>query len=438
MTTANNLRSIALQAYIYAYPMVLMEITRRVSTNVEAPTGFYAPMNQFAHMRAFPDHTFTDVVRANVDTLYSAVWLDVSKEPVVLSATDTGGRYYMLPMLDMWTDVFAVPGSRTTGTGAANFAIVGPTWQGDLPDDVELIRCPTSMGWMIGRTQTNGAADYETVHQIQNGYQITPLSQWGQAYTPPKVTVNATWDTKTPPPVQVDRMTAQTYFELFAELLKANPPQEMDWNMVKLLLQLGIVAGETLNFASLPTATQQALEQATAAAPKLILHKKAGERINGWDIAREVMGDYGTSYLQRAYVARIGLGANVPEDAIYPLSVVDSAGHAYSGKHRYVLHFDSQQLPPVSGFWSVTMYNSEGYFVGNPIKRYAIGDRDPLVFNPDGSLDLYIQHESPGSDKEANWLPAAADAFNLVLRLYWPDMDILTGTWNPPPVNRVG
>lgn len=437
MKTSNNLRSIALQAYVYAYPLVLMEITRRVSTNVEAPIGFYAPMNQFTHMRAFPDHTFTDVVRANVDTLYSAVWLDVSQEPVVLSVADTGGRYYMLPMLDMWTDVFAVPGSRTTGTGAANFAIVGPTWQGNLPDDVELIRCPTSIGWIIGRTQTNGAADYETVHQIQNGYQITPLSQWGQAYTPPKAAVNAAWDTKTPPPVQVDRMTAQTYFELFAELLKANPPQEMDWNMVKLLRQLGMVAGEPLDFASLPTATQQALEQATEDAPKLILHKKAGERINGWDIAREVMGDYGTSYLQRAYVARIGLGANVPEDAIYPLSVVDGAGQAYSGQHRYVLHFDQSQLPPVSGFWSVTMYDSQGYFVDNPIKRYAIGDRDPMVFNSDGSLDIYIQHDSPGSDKEANWLPASADAFNLVLRLYWPNMDILTGAWNPPPVNRV-
>jgi hypothetical protein len=324
---ADRTHEIGIQAYIYAYPMILMEMTRRVSTNVEAPRGPAAPMNQLAHLRAFPDHTFREVVRPNADTLYSIVWFDVSKEPMVLSVCDTGGRYYMLPMLDMWTDVIATPGSRTSGTKAASFAIVGPKWQGDLPDGVEPIRSPTRIGWIIGRTQTNGAADYENVHQIQDGYKLTPLSQWGKSYMPPaKVPVNATWDMKTPPPVQVAKMNAEAYFELFAKLLKDNPPHEADWNMVEQLKQIGIIPGEDFDLSRLSAEEQKALERAVGDAQKIIAEKQTGEVVNGWQIAREMMGNYGTSYSQRALIALIGLGANVPEDAVYPLSKVDSEG----------------------------------------------------------------------------------------------------------------
>jgi hypothetical protein len=306
---------IGVQAFVYAYPMVMMEITRRVSTNVETPQGPFAPMNQLAHLRAFPDHTFREVVRPNADTLYSILWFDVADEPVVLSVPDTGGRYYMLPMLDMWTDVFAAPGSRTTGTGRAHFVILGPGWNGSLPEGVEPIRSPTSMGWMIGRTQTNGAADYENVHRIQDEFRVKPLSRWGKAHAPRRGQVNPSWDTKTPPPIQIESMSAARYFELFAELLEANPPHELDWNMVQLLEQIGIVPGEDFEFSALPRSTQRALESAMPRALRLIEGKRVGESINGWSIAREVMGNYGTSYLQRAHVARIGLGANVPGDA---------------------------------------------------------------------------------------------------------------------------
>ncbi len=429
---------IGVQAYIYAYPMIMMEITRRVSTNVEALTGLRVPMNQFGHLRAFPDHTFKDVVRPNADTLYSSVWFDVSKEPQVLSISDTGGRYYMLPMLDMWTDIIAAPGSRTSGTKAANFAIVGPTWQGDLPDGVESVRSPTNIGWIIGRTQTNGTADYENVHRIQDGYKLTPLSQWGKSYMPPaKVPVNSTWDMNTPPPVQVAKMSAKAYFELFAKLLKDNPPHELDWNMVEQLKQIGIVPGKDFNFSQLSSEKHKALERAVGDAQKMIAEAHLGEAVNGWQIARELMGNYGTSYLRRAFIALIGLGANVPEDAVYPISNVDSEGTPYNGSHRYVIHFDKGELPPIRGFWSLSMYGEEMYFVDNPIRRYAIGDRDQLQFNKDGSLNIYIQHASPGKDKESNWLPAPKGDFDLVLRAYWPRLEVLTGDWNPPAVKRV-
>ena len=429
---------VGVQAYIYAYPMILMEVTRRVSTNVAQLTYLRAPMNQFAHAPAFPDHTFREVVRPNADTLYSILWFDVSMEPVVVSIPDTAGRYYMLPMLDMWTDIFAAPGSRTSGTGEAHYAIVGPGWEGSLPYDVEPIRSPTSMGWMIGRTQTNGAADYSNVHRIQEGYRVTPRSRWRRPYTPPADSpVNSSWDMKTPPPVQTDQMSAEEYFELFAELLKKNPPHELDWNMVALLRQIGIVPGEDLDFSELPRDTQRALERALPLGRRMIEEKatRAGESVNGWLIARELMGNYGTSYLQRAYIARVGLGANVPEDAVYPMSVVDGNGETYNGRHRYVLHFDD--APPVNGFWSLAMYDSEGYFVDNPIARYSIGDRDELKFDSDGSVEICIQHDSPGPDKESNWLPAPKGEFNLVLRLYRPGTGILTGAWNPPTVRRV-
>jgi hypothetical protein len=197
---SDDIREIAIDTYLYAYPLVLMELTRRTMTNVDAPTPTgKAPMNQFSHVRAFPDPTFTDVVRPNADTLYSMLWYDVAKEPLIVSVPDSAGRYYLLPMLDLWSDVFASPGARTTGTGAQTFAIVGPLWQGDPPAGTRMLRSPTSIGWIIGRTQTNGAADYTAVHDFQNHVSAIPLSQLGKAYVAATGSVNPEWDTKTPP-----------------------------------------------------------------------------------------------------------------------------------------------------------------------------------------------------------------------------------------------
>lgn len=438
--TSDRAHEIGVQAYIYAYPMVLMEMTRRTATNVSTPTAAYAPMNQFAHLRAFPDASFRDVVRPNADTLYSILWFDVSEEPLVVSVPDTDGRYYLLPMLDMWTDVFAAPGSRTSGTEEGHFAIVGPDFDGSLPDGVERLRCPTNVGWIIGRTQTNGPADYENVHRIQDVYQLVPLSRWGQPYVPPGDSpVDPSVDMTTPPPAQVADMSAEEFFELFADLMKNNPPQELDWPIVAQLKQIGIVPGEDLEFSNLTPPVRNALEQAVDEGLKLIEERtgRGGVLVNGWQISREGMGTYGTSYLQRANIALIGLGANVADDAVYPISLVDADGQPYDGRNRYVVHFEADELPPVRGFWSLTLYTAEAYFSENPINRYAIGDRDDLQLNSDGSLDLYIQHESPGAGKESNWLPAPADDFNLTMRLYWPEMAVLTGDWNPPPVRRV-
>ncbi|NES65087.1 MAG: DUF1254 domain-containing protein [Okeania sp. SIO2D1] len=437
MANTDEIDEIAVQAYIYAYPLLLMELTRQSGTNVTAPIDSCAPMNQFAHLRTFPDATFKSVVRPNADTLYSSAWLDLSQEPMVLSVPETD-RYYMMPMLDMWTDVVAAPGTRTTGNGAGNFAIIAPDWEGTLPENVQPIRLTTNLGWIGGRTQTNGTDDYEHVGAIQDQYKLTPLSQWGTPYDPPTSLPPGTCDTSVAPPDQVAAMDAETYFTLFAELLKQNAPHAIDWSIVQQLQKIGIVVGEDFDFASLEPEIQSALEASVTQGYDAIINKiESGDYVNGWKIAREFKGTYGGAYLQRAYVDFKGLGVNSPEDAIYPFSPVYQPGSPYTGSNNYVLHFDADELPPVEAFWSVTMYNSGGYFIDNPIDRYAIGDHDALQYNSDGSLDLYIQHDSPGTDKESNWLPAPADEFNVVMRLYWPSFEIMTGEWNPPPIKLV-
>lgn len=431
---------IGVEAFIYLYPLVLMDVTRRQAVNVEpGKTLGRAPMNEFAHFRAFPPAEFRDVVRPNFDTLYSTAWLDLTKEPVVVSAPDTQGRYYMLPMLDMWTDVFAVPGKRTTGTGAGHFAIVPPGWQGTLPGHVQRIDAPTPYTWIIGRTQTNSPSDYEAVNGVQDGYTITPLSRLGEAPQAAMATIDPTVDMKTPPMTQVNTMGAEQFFSYAADLMMVNPPHVTDASLMARMRRLGIEAGKPFDFGKADAAIQRGLERAApdALGKMRAVMPKLARVVNGWSLNTD-LGVYGNNYLKRAAIALFGLGANPPEDAIYPVNVGDADGKPLTGSNRYVLHFAKDEIPPVSAFWSVTLYDPEGFPTANALKRNAIGDRDALQFNPDGSLDLYVQHASPGADKESNWLPAPAGDFNLLMRLYAPKTPVLDGSWVPPAVKMTG
>lgn len=432
--------AIAREAYIYAYPLVLMEMTRRFSTNVADTHRFgRAPMNQFASVPAFPDDKFKAVVRPNADTLYSILWFDVSKEPMLVRVPDSGGRYYLMPMLDMWTDVFDSTGKRTTGTGEQVLAIAAPGWQGKLPANVTLVHSPTAIGWMIGRTQTNGKPDYDAVHQFQAGVTATPLSQWGKPYQAPAGKINPDWDTTTPPVVQVEKLDPAAYFALFTELTKLNPPHANDNAILSRMRRVGIEPGKRFSFDKATPEVQRALTEGSAAAQKEIStrFRRVGVANAGWRTNLTAIGTYGTDYLGRAAVAYAGLGANTIEDAVYPTAVTDAEGQPFSSDKAYVLHFAKDQIPPVRAFWSLTMYNEEQFFAANPLNRYAIGDRDALKYNPDGSLDIYIQRESPGKDKESNWLPApASGTFTMNLRLYWPKQEVLVGSWSPPGVKR--
>lgn len=432
---------LATDAYIYGYPLVTMEMTRRVLTNVAEPVGSKAPMGQIIKLRHYPDAKFKDVTAPNADTLYTTSFFDVGKEPWVLSMPDMKGRYSLMPMLDGWTNVFQVPGKRTTGTDAQTYAITGPGWKGMLPTGVKEYKSPTSMVWLLGRIYCTGTPeDYAAVHKLQDEFKLVPLSSYGKAYTPPPSKVDQSIDMKTPVRDQVNRMDAVEYFTLLCELMKTNPPSDADAAQLARFARIGIVPGQSFDVSKLKADFVKRVP--VVGFDRIMLQFKINKAIkneNGWAFTTKT-GIYGTDYLMRGLVTAIGLGANRPQDAVYPTSKTDAEGHAYSGKNKYVMHFPKGHLPPAEGFWSLTMYNSAYFFVDNPLSRYSISARQDLKTNPDGSTDLYIQHESPGKDKESNWLPAPAGDFILMMRLYWPsetNPSIIDGSWTIPAAKKV-
>jgi len=379
-------------------------------------------------------------VRPNFDTLYSSVWLDLTHEPVIVTAPDTEGRYYLLPMLDMWSDVFASPGKRTSGTQAVSFAVAVKGWKGELPEGIQLIESPTPYVWVIGRTQTNGPEDYENVHKIQDGYSITPLSQWGKEADVKEFVNDPSVDMKTPPLEQVNTMSAAKYFSYSAELLKVNPPHTTDWSQIARLKRVGIEPGKSFDLSDAVPEVKAGLERAVKDSLQEMLNKipTLARVANGWQMNTDTMGVYGNYYLKRAIVAMVGLGANQPQDAVYPLCVADAGGKPLLGENKYSIHFQASEIPPAGAFWSLTMYDAAGFQVANALNRFAIGDRDALKYNEDGSLDIYIQHETPGKDWESNWLPApATGGLGLTMRLYAPKTQVLDGRWNPPVVKKL-
>jgi hypothetical protein len=403
-------------------------------------------MGQFARLRNYPAVDDHSVTAPNADTLYTLTWLDVSKEPWVLSIPDMKDRYFLFPMLDMWTNVFQDPGKRTTGTKAQKYAITGPGWSGALPAGVTEYKSPTGIVWVLGRIYCTGTpADYQAVHALQDKVTAVPLSAYGKTYVPPPATTDAALDMKEPRG-QVNALDGVAYFKLFAELLKTNPPAAEDAPMLEKLAKIGIVPGQDFDASKLDPAVVKGLD----AAPKPAQDKiqawlkeaiVAGDSKvqNGWMFFKKV-GVYGTSYRQRAMITWYGLGANRPEDAVYPISEGPDLVKKYNGANQYVVHFNKGEMPPTNGFWSLTMYDENYFFVPNAMNRYTISARDRLKANADGSVDIYVQHDSPGKDKESNWLPAPSGTFEVMMRIYWPKESppsLLDGSWNLPEVKQV-
>lgn len=433
---------IGVAAYVYTYPLVTMETMRKQVTNV-AGSGQVrgrAPMNELAHIRTYPPGEYRDIVRPNFDTLYSFAWVDLAHEPVIVSTPDNRGRYFLMPLMDMWTDVFAAPGSRTTGDGPHSFALVAPGWRGKLPAGVERIDAPTPVVMVVGRTQTNGEADYAAVHVFQDGMRMTPLSQWGKPREAPAAAIiDPAVDTTTPPKRQVDAMPPAHFFALAAALMGRHAPHVTDQAILARMKRIGLEPGKPFELAKASPEVQRALLRAAPDGMKLMAGKVArlAPRVNGWMVSPENIGVYGNSYLTRAAVALTGLAANPPEDSMYAISYMDIDGKPLNGKAAYTLRFSKEELPAVRAFWSVTAYDSEAFPVLNPLKRYALGDRDQLQYGADGSLTLYIQAGSPGAALESNWLPVPAAPFNLTLRAYHPQAGMLNGSWQPPGVRKV-
>jgi hypothetical protein len=354
-----------------------------------------------------------------------------------------GDRYYIMPMLDGFSEVFFVASPATTGNRPQSYAITGPGWKGTLPEGVKQVESPTAMVWVLGRVYCLGTPeDYAAVHALQDQFTIVPLASYGKPYTPPPGEVDPSFDMKTAVRKQVNGLDVVSYFKLLAKLLKDNPPRPQDAALVERMAEIGIVPGQDFDESKLGKLDREVV----GAVPKVALvemgvHLKKQKTTNGWLFFTSGVGNFGTDYLTRGMANLLGPGWNRPQDAVYPLSLKDADGHAYDGaRHSYAMRFEKGATPPVDAFWSLTLYDNDFFFVPNPIGRYELSQRNTFVTNPDGSVDITIQADSPGKEKEPNWLPAPKGEFKLVLRMYGPKKtapSIIDGSWTPPPVRRV-
>jgi hypothetical protein len=439
--------STATDAYVYGYSLITTEVTRVQMSNFPKAEGLHAPMGQFANALRYPPADYRGVSAPNADTLYSLAWLDLA-EPQVFSHPNMGKRFYLFEMTDLWMTDFNTPGSRTAGEAAAKYLITGPGWTGTVPAGMKEIKAATRYIVILGRTYANGTdQDYKAVNALQAQYSIVPLSAYGKPYKyeAPPVNPNPGFSMTDSPQNVINAMDTSTYFNLLAKLMGgAAPPAAEDAPILARMAKIGIVPGQPFDMAKLDPAVQTALKDVNALAMKRIADNKSGLGgiVNGWVVTKD-LGVYGADYVKRAVVAAYGWPANLQLDAVYPYTTVDNTGKTLTGANKYTLAFAKGETPPVNGFWSITMYEVESdgwWFVPNPLNKFTVSARDNLKYNADGSVTLYFQNESPGKDKEANWLPAPKGVFIPMLRLYWPKdtpPSIIDGTWKPPAVKQV-
>lgn len=426
------------KAYIFSYPLVLFDATKKLVTHTTEPNPalMRAPINQFVHAKEIPAAEL-EIPDCTLDTLYSSAFLDLTKEPIILSLPSSD-RFYLMQLLDAWTEVFHSAGTRTYNNQAANIALVGPQWKGSLPSNVQEVKSPTNYVWIIGRTEVKGEQDYDKVHEQQNNYKLIPLSAWGKDYSPPKVPLITPIEPQLPIE-QVDAMDDVYYFTKFLSLMTMNPPHSDDIEIVEALRKVGINPGQTLDptkmdgnqISGISSGFREAQQKLGAVIKNDRLPKK------GWDLAIKNVGRYNTDYATRASTAFNSIGANLPQDIVFPSILTDSNGNPLRGEYDYVMHFDKDNLPPTNAFWSITMYDQNNLLVPNDLKRYSLNSRSNLVYNPDGSLDVHIKYDSPQDDFEKNWLPTPDGDFKLTMRIYWPKEALLDGKWTPPDVIRV-
>ncbi|AZQ60797.1 DUF1254 domain-containing protein [Flammeovirga pectinis] len=431
------------KAYFYGYPLLTMESTFKVATNTVESNHFKgrSPLNQLASLYPFPKADFKGVVRPNLDTYYHLVYADLSEGPLYIEfpATD---RYYLVPILNAYTDVISTLGSRTTGQGKLEIALVGPNFKGELPKDVTVIKSETDLNWLVCRVQVNDDKDgKKEVKSFANKIIVRPLTERNnKKYKAPEG--NFVEQNNFVPMQAVDNLNVTDYFNKMMTLLVTNPPLAADKTFIEQLKEVGITPGGTFDISTFTTEEQAKIQKIPATAQEIFQQLTARPKTktmqNGWSVTTTGLGEYGTNYAFRAYITKIGFGANLGEDAVYPNAAIDVDGNNFNGSNNYVLHFDADKLPPVDGFWSITMYDKSGFLVPNTIDRYNLGDKKDMNYNEDGSLDIYIQKDAP-EGHEKNWLPSTTEGveFELTFRMYWPKKEVLNKTWTMPGVKKV-
>ena len=446
--TPEEAQAIAVDAYIYGYSLVTTEVTRVQMSNVPAVEQIRAPMGTFFNVPGYPPATYRGVSATNADTLYSAAWLDLS-EPQVFSHPKIDQRFFTFELVDLWMIVKDSVGTNTSGEQAMTYLFTGPDWQGTVPEGMTHISFPTRYMIILGRTYAlNTPEDLAKVHALQAQYQVRPLSAWGKPYTfeAPPVDPDPGFSMTEAPQKAILALGTDGYFNMLTRLMgSVAPAAAEDAPMVARMAQLGIVAGQPFDASKLDPAQREKLKDV----PKIALEKMVaawdslGKDVNGWRVTT-VGGRYGTDYLVRGAWAASGWPSQLPHVSVYPSASVDSAGQQLNGANSYTLTFAKGMMPPVNplAFWSLTMYISDDglWFYPNELNKLTVSPRDKLVYNEDGSLTLYLQHTSPGADKQANWLPAPKGPFAVTLRIYWPNTEapsILNGTWQPPGIIKV-
>ncbi|WP_405135329.1 DUF1254 domain-containing protein [Nocardia sp. NBC_01388] len=429
-TASSDPKAVAADAYTFGYPLVLMDATRASGGAV----------NQFANAVHLPTPDDKQVVRLNLDTLYSQAWLDLAAEPLVLQVPGMeADRYWLMQVLDAWTNTRHNPSSVSpkvaagTETPPFTYLVTGPDWHGPVPNGMTQLPVPTNISWVIGRIQVNGEADVDRVRALQDELKLVPLSAWLRGETDSPGRVYAVDQSAPPPPKQVAAMDGPAFFDKMCALMAAEPPAPEDAPALERFAKIGIKPGATVDNLSadlLNAGVTQAKSQVTQ------FNDPQSKNENGWKFSTD-LGAYGTNYALRAITAVQALGANLAEDAVYPslFGTADKNGQP----QRFRLHFPAGQLPPVAAFWSITAYDGDSYLVPNTADVYAVGHQIPPVSNPDGSVDIAVQSEDPGTTvPQGNWLPIPSTGkFSLSMRLYAPKKQALDGDWQPPALDTV-
>lgn len=427
--TDENIWETVEDAYVYAFPLVLMDATETSATNTEEAVTGKAPVNQFIHSVALANAQFRNVVTPNVDTIYSQVWYDLSEEPMVYELPETD-RFCKVQVLDGWTNTAAVLDK------AGAYAITLSTWEGELPEGVTRIDVPTSMAWSITRIVLSGEEDLPNVYAIQEKMKLMPLSDYisGDTYEPPRGSYSEENDY-----IPVDKVLSMdpiTFFNKANELMVKNPPAAADKEMLEKIAAVNIGPGMEFDTSVLTgDVAENWKTMLTEVRLKLIKEgQKFSKKLGQWDYFGEPIGDFNTEYAYRALVALAGLGANTVEVALYPKIEQDADGNPLTGEKSYLLHFESYPQVLEGGFWSVTAYGDDDFLIDNPIDRYCINDRSGLRANDDGSVDIILSEDAPKDT--ANWLPVGDGGFHLYMRIYTPDMDALD-TWTAPTITEI-
>jgi hypothetical protein len=438
---AKQAYALGVQAYIWGYPMVVMQKSRDAMTKGgDAPVTpdqfnesglLFAPVNQVANAWSMLGPSFSAVQSANSDTQYSVTWFDASEEPYILHLPDAKGRYYTYQFIDAWTNNFHYASTRTMGSQEQSYALVAPGWKGKLPEDVIPVDCPTPTGFIIGRWFVADQSDVAAVNVIQKQVTMTPLSSYGTPYSPPKVEV-----------VPAKAYSGDlAFFEQLGDVLVINGAPAGDAGLLGLIKNVGLTTDHGFDPSALSAGEKKALGQAIKDGESVLAAKAAdmGEEVNGWQLSPVLDEYFGNSYLFRAAVGYQAMFVNTPIEAYYPAVYHDADGNVLDGTTgKYTITFPKGKTPPVGAFWSVTMYDAKKrLMVENPINRYKIGSADELKADADGSVTIHIQTDSPGEDKESNWLPAPKEPFYMLLRMYLPKIEVLNGQYAIPAVEPV-